>query len=83
MEISRHARNNMRLYKISESDILNAIESGEVLSREGNKRVVLKKFVNKFSGYPLKVVYEQIGNGLLIVTAYPLKKKIWRGNHEN
>ena len=73
----------MRLYKISEKDILNAIESAEVSSREGDKMVALKKFRDRFSGYPLKVVYEKPGNELIIITAYPLKKKMWRGNHES
>jgi len=35
MEISRHARNNMRLYNISEKDILKAIDSPDVSGREG------------------------------------------------
>jgi hypothetical protein len=35
MEISRHARNNMRLYNISERDILNAIDLPDVSGREG------------------------------------------------
>ena len=78
MEISRHARNNMRLYNISERDILNAIDSPDVSGREGDKMVAVKKFQNKFSGFPLKVVYEKIGNELFIITAYPIKKKMWR-----
>jgi hypothetical protein len=78
MEISRHARNNMRLYNISERDILNAIDSPEVSGREGDKVVAVKKFQDKFSGFPLKVVYEEIGNELFIITAYPIKKKMWR-----
>jgi hypothetical protein len=78
MEISRHARNNMRLYKISEKDISEAIESADVEEKEGYKLVALKQFRNKFSGYPLKVVYERMANQLFIVTAYPLKKKMWR-----
>jgi hypothetical protein len=78
MEISRHARNNMRLYNISERDILNAIDSPDVSGREGDKVVAVKKFQDKFSGFPLKVVYEKIGNKLFIITAYPIKKKMWR-----
>ena len=78
MEISRHARNNMRLYKISEKDILEAIESADVADKEGDKLVVLKKVGKKYSGYPLKVVYEKIENQLFIITTYPLKKKMWR-----
>ena len=78
MEISRHAKNNMRLYKVSERDILEAIESADVEDKEGDKLVVLKKFRGKYSGYPLKVVYERTENQLFIITAYPLKKKMWR-----
>lgn len=78
MEISRHARNNMRLYNISERDIVNAIDSLDVSGREGEKVVAVKKFPDKFSSFPLKVVYEKIGNGLFIITAYPIKKKMWR-----
>ncbi len=78
MEISRHARNNMRLYNISERDILKAVESPDVSGKEGDKVVVLKKFQDKFSGFPLKVVYEKIGNQLFVITAYPIKKKMWR-----
>lgn len=78
MKISRHARNNMRLYKISERDIMSAVESPDVLTKEENRMVAMKKFRNKFSGYPLKVVYEKIENEIFILTAYPLKKKMWR-----
>ena len=42
MEISRHARNNMRLYNISEGDIMDAIESPDVSGKEGDKAVVMK-----------------------------------------
>jgi hypothetical protein len=78
MKISRHARNNMRLYKISERDIMSAVESPDVSTKEENRMVAMKKFRDKFSGYPLKVVYEKIENEIFILTAYPLKKKMWR-----
>jgi len=38
----------------------------------------MKNFQEKFSGYPLKVVYERVENEIFIVTVYPLKKKMWR-----
>ena len=78
MKISRHARNNMRLYKISEKDIMSAVESPDVFTKEENRMVALKKFRNKFSGYPLKVVYEKIEDEIFLLTVYPLKKKMWR-----
>jgi hypothetical protein len=66
------------LYNISEGDILDAIDSPDVSGREGDKVVAVKKFQDKFSGFPLKVVYEMIENELFIITAYPIKKKMWR-----
>jgi len=78
MEISRHARNNMRLYNISEGDIIDAIESLDVSGKEGDKAVAIKEFQDKFSGFPLKVVYEKMGGELFVITAYPIKKKMWR-----
>jgi hypothetical protein len=57
MKISRHARNNMRLYKVSERDITSTVESPDGSTQEENRTVAMKNFEHKFSGYPLKVVY--------------------------
>ena len=78
MILSRHARNNKRLYQILENEILEAIELPDSAEKKGTKTIVLKEFINRFSGYPLKVVYEKKRNEIFIITAYPLKKKIWR-----
>ena len=78
MKMSRHARNNMRLYKISETDIIGAVESPDVSTKEENRTVATKNFQDRFSGYPPKVVYEKIENDIFILTAYPLKRKVWR-----
>ena len=78
MNLSRHAKNNMRLYKISEEDIMITIERPDSKTIEGNRSTVFKQFSKKFSGYDLKVVYERIGGSVTVITAYPLKKKHWR-----
>jgi hypothetical protein len=78
MKISRHARNNMRLYKVSEGDIITAVESPDVSTKEEERIAVMKNFQDKFSGYPLKVVYEMVEKEIFIVTVYPLKRKMWR-----
>jgi hypothetical protein len=70
-------------YSWNFQDIVNirtrrAVHSPDVSRREGEKVVAVKKFQDKFSGFPLKVVYEKIGNELFIITAYPIKKKMWR-----
>jgi hypothetical protein len=39
MKFSRHARNNMKLYNISERDISEAIDRPEISDREGVKKL--------------------------------------------
>lgn len=78
MKLSRHVRNNMRLYGISESDIIETVETPDHVGKEGTKTIVLKTLPKKFAGYPLKVVYEGSGKATTIITAYPLKRKQWR-----
>ena len=78
MQFSRHVRNNMRLYKITERDIMKTVESPNSKGREGKKLTAIKKFSNRFSGYTLKVVYKKSGGEITIITAYPLKKRHWR-----
>ena len=78
MKFSRHARNNMRLYKITEQDIMETIRSPNHTDREDGKLIAVKKCINRFSGYVLKVVYKKSEEEIMIITAYPLKKKHWR-----
>lgn len=78
MKLSRHVRNNMRLYRISESDIIETVEHPDRVGREGTKSIALKVLPKKFAGYPLKVVDQGSGEETTVITAYPLKKKHWR-----
>ena len=78
IQASRHARSNMKLYGITLDDISATILASDTTQSEGSKLVALKKFRNKFSGYPLKVVYEESAEDVLIITVCPLKKKVWR-----
>ena len=75
---SRHARSNVKLYGITLDDISASILAPDTTQSEGSKLVALRKFRNKFSGYPLKVVYEESAEDVLIITVCPLKKKVWR-----
>jgi hypothetical protein len=78
IKLSRHVKNNMRFYKISKNDIQKTVELPDIVEKEGRKMIALKTFERRFSGYPLKVVYEEIVDQLFVITAYPLKKKMWR-----
>jgi hypothetical protein len=81
MKLSRHVRNNMRLYGILEKEIRDAIQSPDYIERTGRKIRIHKTFLNRFSGYPLKVVYEE-REEVFVITAYPLKKAYRRHGHE-
>jgi len=78
MRLSRHARNNIKLYNIDEDDIRKTIELPAIIDKEGIKTIAIREFGGKYSGYPLKVVYEKIEKELFVITTYPLKKKLWR-----
>ena len=77
IRFSRHARNNLRLYKISKSDVADVIESGKHIKKEAGRLIAVKIFHKRFSGFPLKVVYE-IRDEIFVITAYPLKKEYRR-----
>lgn len=78
MRLSRHARSNIKLYEIEEDDIRKTIEFPDIIEKESLKTIAIKKFSGKYSGYPLKVVYEKTETDVFIITTYPLKKKLWR-----
>lgn len=68
----------MKLYNISEKDILKVIELPDTSGIEGHKMISIKMFHDKFLGNPLKVVYEKTEHKLFIITVYPLKNMLWR-----
>ncbi|MCX5847222.1 MAG: DUF4258 domain-containing protein [Deltaproteobacteria bacterium] len=76
MKISRHARNNMRLYGIRVDDLYKAIESADYRDAEESKLIAVKFLPERFTEYPLKVVYEKSGQDIFIITVYPLKKAL-------
>ena len=78
MKLSRHVKNNMKLYKIKEEDIAKAIKTPDFTENQDDKFIAIKKFPRKFARYPLKVVYEKLKDDELIISAYPLKKQHWR-----
>ena len=72
---SRHARRRMRLYNISEEDVLSAIlhHNPELAFLEGKQEVISKKILS-VHGHPIKVVFLVENDIITVVTAYPLKK---------
>ncbi|MFQ5771024.1 MAG: DUF4258 domain-containing protein [bacterium] len=74
IKLTRHAKNNMRLYKITKDDIKHVIEQAEEIEVEKDKFIAIKKIKNKFQNLPLKIVYSKIEDMNIIITAYPIRK---------
>ena len=68
----------MRLYEITKRDIQKTVELPNIADKEGEKMIAFKTFRDRFSGFPLKVVYNKIEDELFVITVYPLKRKMWR-----
>lgn len=68
MRLSRHARNNIKLYEITDNDIRKTIEFPDIIEKESLKIIAIKRFSGKYSGYPLKVVYEKREEELFVIT---------------
>ena len=66
----------MRLYKIDELDVRNAIESAIMHKglAEGKSQTVNYELRKKYR-YPLKVVFVVQNDNIMVITAYPLKKE--------
>jgi len=74
IKLTRHAKNNMRLYKITTADIKEVIERPTSKESQEGKIVAISPIQNKFRKMPLKVVYTVEKDQVKIITAYPLKK---------
>lgn len=67
----------MRLYGIRAADIVETIQKPDLMEK-GGRKTALKKFNNRFSNFPLKVIYLEDKDELFVISAYPLKKPFRR-----
>jgi hypothetical protein len=72
INFSRHAKRRMKLYHISEEHIMTVLAEGY---RENYSpgRFIYTRDMPGFK-YPLKIIVEEEGELLTIITAYPLKR---------
>jgi len=66
----------MRLYGIRVDDVYETIESADFRDAEESKLIAVKSLPERFTEYPLKVVYEESGRDIFIITVYLLKKAL-------
>ena len=74
IHFSRHAKRRMQLYKISEENIITIIENHKIqhVIAQGRQEVISGSVYRH--GYPVKVVFSNENDRILVVTAYPLKR---------
>jgi hypothetical protein len=70
---SRHARRRMKLYRISEEEVMAVLAVGYRESYPLD-RFTYTKDMPGFR-YPLKVIVQKEGDTCTIITAYPLKRR--------
>lgn len=78
LRITRHARNNIRLYGIQEADLEVVLEGPDSLTNERDRWIAVKTIPGRFYGFPLKVVYTVENDDVVVITTYPVKRRYRR-----
>lgn len=74
VRFTRHSKSRMKLYNISQ-DIVKFVLKQPTDTKRVSERIEVIATLPNFD-YPIKVVYKEYQNYLLIITVYPLKKEI-------
>ena len=69
---TRHSRRRMRLYRISEEIVNLVLKKSVEINHIGDKKEAIATIKN--FKYPLKVVFREFEDKIIIITVYPLKK---------
>jgi hypothetical protein len=72
---SRHAQRRMKLYKISPQDVNQIVgEFHSAASEKSGRYEILSDLHHEIYRHPLKVVFIEADDKIIIITVYPLKK---------
>jgi len=74
IKFSRHAKRRMKLYEISEEDVLNVLKNGRREIAKDGKIFFFHDIKGKLK-FPVKVITAQGDKEFVVVSAYPLKKR--------
>ena len=67
-----HAKNRMRAYDITETQLIDALEKPDSITKGHSERLIAQKRIN---GKILRVVFEQDNEAIVVVTAYKARAK--------
>ncbi len=74
LKFTRHSKGRMRLYDITPGDVETVLKKCKKIKNYGDSFeaiATLRKFI-----YPVKVIFRIIDDYKLIITVYPLKRKL-------
>lgn len=74
VKFTRHSKSRMKLYNISQDIVKIVLKQPTDIKRVSERFEVIATLPN--FDYPIKVVYKEYQNYLLIITVYLLKKEI-------
>lgn len=74
IDFSRHARRRMKLYGISEEDVLHVLSRGKSQVTSDEKIVFFDEIKERFS-FPIKVISAYRDRNLVIISVYPFKRR--------
>ena len=74
IKFSRHTKRRMKLYGISEEDVLNVLRNGRRETSEDGKQIFLHGINEKFK-FPVKVIAAHGDKGFVIISTYPFIKR--------
>ena len=75
---SRHAKRRAKLYNLDLDDIVEILGSLNLKDFENYKQneIIDTRFSEKY-GYPLKIIFQIEEMKIIIITNYPLKRKLY------
>ncbi|MCS4541941.1 MAG: DUF4258 domain-containing protein [Euryarchaeota archaeon] len=78
--IPKHAKKRIETYNLTEELVKKTVENPEEIVDGYGRRLIAHKRLND---YILRVVYEQRGKDIIVITAYRAeKKRYWGEKHE-
>ncbi len=73
IKFTRHSKQRMKLYSITETMIIEIIETHEAHYTDHGKIIYISSKNGK--EYPVKVICKKINDQLIVISCYPLKRR--------
>jgi len=75
IEFSRHAKRRMKLYNVAEADVMRVIQGHKGMRDAAGRHQVVDSLMRAKYHFPLKVVYLQTDEKIVVIAAYLVRKE--------